>query len=217
MISVCIATYNGEKYIKEQLLSILPQLGKKDEVIISDDHSTDNTLDIVKGLNDNRIKIVMNNREKGYTSNFENALSYAIGDYIFLSDQDDIWMSNKVDYCIAELKEYDLVVSDAILINSKGEKIDDSFFYKRNVYYTWLGNIFKFGFLGCCMAFKMNVLKKALPFPKKHLYCTHDNWIFLVAQSFYKVKISHEKLIRYRRHTDNTSAGGFSDGTTPFF
>lgn len=119
MISVCIATYNGEKYIKEQLLSILPQLGKKDEVIISDDHSTDNTLDIVKGLNDNRIKIVMNNREKGYTSNFENALSYAIGDYIFLSDQDDIWMSNKVDYCIAELKEYDLVVSDAILINSK--------------------------------------------------------------------------------------------------
>ena len=94
MISVCIATYNGEKYIKEQLLSILPQLGKKDEVIISDDHSTDNTLDIVKGLNDNRIKIVMNNREKGYTSNFENALSYAIGDYIFLSDQDDIWMSN---------------------------------------------------------------------------------------------------------------------------
>ena len=201
MISVCIATYNGEKYIKEQLLSILPQLGKKDEVIISDDHSTDNTLDIVKGLNDNRIKIVMNNREKGYTSNFENALSYAIGDYIFLSDQDDIWMSNKVDYCIAELKEYDLVVSDAILINSKGEKIDDSFFYKRNVYYTWLGNIFKFGFLGCCMAFKMNVLKKALPFPKKHLYCTHDNWIFLVAQSFYKVKISHEKLIRYRRHT----------------
>lgn len=209
MISVCIATYNGEKYIKEQLLSILPQLGKKDEVIISDDHSTDNTLDIVKGLNDNRIKIVMNNREKGYTSNFENALSYAIGDYIFLSDQDDIWMSNKVDYCIAELKEYDLVVSDAILINSKGEKIDDSFFYKRNVYYTWLGNIFKFGFLGCCMAFKMNVLKKALPFPKKHLYCTHDNWIFLVAQSFYKVKISHEKLIRYRRHTDNTSAGGF--------
>lgn len=216
MISVCIATYNGEKYIKEQLLSILPQLGKKDEVIISDDHSTDNTLDIVKGLNDNRIKIVMNNREKGYTSNFENALSYAIGDYIFLSDQDDIWMSNKVDYCIAELKEYDLVVSDAILINSKGEKIDDSFFYKRNVYYTWLGNIFKFGFLGCCMAFKMNVLKKALPFPKKHLYCTHDNWIFLVAQSFYKVKISHEKLIRYRRHTDNTSAGGFSDGTTLF-
>ena len=217
MISVCIATYNGEKYIKEQLLSILPQLGKKDEVIISDDHSTDNTLDIVKGLNDNRIKIVINNREKGYTSNFENALSYAIGDYIFLSDQDDIWMSNKVDYCIAELKEYDLVVSDAILINSKGEKIDDSFFYKRNVYYTWLGNIFKFGFLGCCMAFKMNVLKKALPFPKKHLYCTHDNWIFLVAQSFYKVKISHEKLIRYRRHTDNTSAGGFFDGTTLFF
>lgn len=217
MISVCIATYNGEKYIKEQLLSILPQLGKKDEVIISDDHSTDNTLDIVKGLNDNRIKIVINNREKGYTSNFENALSYAIGDYIFLSDQDDIWMSNKVDYCIAELKEYDLVVSDAILINSKGEKIDDSFFYKRNVYYTWLGNIFKFGFLGCCMAFKMNVLKKALPFPKKHLYCAHDNWIFLVAQSFYKVKISHEKLIRYRRHTDNTSAGGFSDGTTLFF
>lgn len=75
----------------------------------------------------------MNNREKGYTSNFENALSYAIGDYIFLSDQDDIWMSNKVDYCIAELKEYDLVVSDAILINSKGEKLTILFLQKECV------------------------------------------------------------------------------------
>ncbi len=73
-ISVCLATYNGEKYIKEQLNSILSQLGNDDEIIISDDHSTDNTIEIIKSLEDDRIKIFVNNLEKGYSKNFENAI-----------------------------------------------------------------------------------------------------------------------------------------------
>ena len=80
MISVCIATYNGALYIKEQLNSILPQLSDNDEIIISDDHSTDDTLQIIRSINDKRIKIFINQGEKGYTPNFENALQKALGE-----------------------------------------------------------------------------------------------------------------------------------------
>lgn len=82
-ISVCLATYNGGKYIKEQLDSILSQLDTTDEVIISDDGSSDNTLEVIKKLNEDRIKIVPNKLEKGYSKNFENAISHASGDIIF--------------------------------------------------------------------------------------------------------------------------------------
>lgn len=217
MISVCIATYNGELYIKEQLNSILPQLTDNDEVIISDDHSTDNTLNIINEIQDKRIKIIINNKEKGYTSNFENALSHAKGEYIFLSDQDDIWIGNKVKYCLEILKSYDFIVSDAFLINSNGKKIGESFFYERKVYHSFGGNVFKFGYLGCCMAFKNSILKKALPFPKNHKLCTHDNWLFLIAKVYFKVYITEEKLIKYRRHTNNTSTGGFNNTTSIYF
>ena len=217
MISVCIATYNGALYIKEQLNSILPQLSDNDEIIISDDHSTDDTLQIIRSINDKRIKIFINQGEKGYTPNFENALQKALGEYIFLCDQDDIWMENKVSYCINELQSYDFIVSDAVIINSDGQATKDSFYKERIVYKSLIGNIYKFGYLGCCMAFKRNILEKVLPFPHNHQYCTHDNWIFLIAKSFYKSTISNEQLIKYRRNSTNSSTGGFSKSSTLSF
>lgn len=217
MISVCIATYNGALYIKEQLNSILPQLSDNDEIIISDDHSTDDTLQIIRSINDKRIKIFINQGEKGYTPNFENTLQKALGEYIFLCDQDDIWMENKVSYCINELQSYDFIVSDAVIINSDGQATKDSFYKERIVYKSLIGNIYKFGYLGCCMAFKRNILEKVLPFPHNHQYCTHDNWIFLIAKSFYKSTISNEQLIKYRRHSTNSSTGGFSKSSTLSF
>ncbi len=217
MISVCIATYNGSQYIEEQLYSILNQISINDEIIISDDNSTDNTVEKIKKINDNRIKIIINQKEKGYTSNFENAISHASGDYIFLCDQDDIWEENKVKFCLDKLATYDFIVSDASLINNKSETIAESFYKKRIVYNSFLGNIYKFGYLGCCMAFRRKILNKALPFPKNHRLCTHDNWLFLIAKAFYKTHITQNKLIKYRRHTNNTSAGGLKNNTTLFF
>jgi glycosyltransferase involved in cell wall biosynthesis len=217
MISVCIATYNGSQYIEEQLYSILPQISNNDEIIISDDHSTDNTIELIQRIQDKRIKIVFNQKEKGYTSNFENVLTHATGDYIFLCDQDDIWEPDKIKYCIKQLQSYDFIVSDATLINKNGIKIADSFFEKRIVYKSFIGNLYKFGYLGCCMAFKKKILEKALPFPKDHQLCTHDNWLFLISKVFYKTLITSEKLIKYRRHTNNTSEGGLTNNTTIFF
>ena len=212
-ISVCIATYNGEKYIKEQLLSILPQLGTDDEVIISDDNSQDKTLDIIKDFKDHRINIFINEGRKGYTPNFENALKHANGDIIFLSDQDDIWVPNKVQSCLCHLRNADFVVSDATLIDSKGNYISESFYSLRKPFHSLVGNVLKFGYLGCCMAFNRRVLNKALPFPIRHNLCTHDNWLFLVAKTYYNVIITDEKLIQYRRHNNNTSTGGVQNTT----
>lgn len=216
MITVCIATYNGEKYIKEQLFSILEQLGEEDELIISDDNSSDNTIAVIKGISDSRIKLFFN-EEKGYTSNFENTLRQASGDIIFISDQDDIWADNKVEICLEELKTYSLVVSDATIINENNEIISDSYFKLRNIKRTSLGNIIKFSYLGCCLAFRSDMLKKALPFPPNRAFCTHDNWLFLVGSCFFKYKIQNEKLIFYRRHGGNVSTGGLVSITSKWF
>jgi len=94
-ISVCMATYNGEKYIYDQLQSILTQLSENDEVIISDNYSSDKTIEIIELFNDPRIKIYFLKKGKSI-KNFENALLHASRDYIFLADQDDIWLPGKV-------------------------------------------------------------------------------------------------------------------------
>ena len=218
-ISVCIATYNGEKYIKEQINSILPQLKNCDEIIISDDHSSDKTLDVIFQINDSRIQVYLNDKEKGYTSNFENALSKATGSIIFLADQDDIWKSNKVEVLQKSLEDSDLVVSDDEVVNGDLDVISPSFFVLGNKYTSFWGNIFKFAYLGCCMCFKRKVLEKALPFPKQHKLCTHDNWLFMVASAFYTTKILPMQLISYRRHGSNTSMGAEKviKRNSPFF
>lgn len=216
MISVCMATYNGEKYIKEQLISILAQLGEKDEIIISDDHSTDTTLKIIEQLSDSRI-LVFFNTEKGYTSNFENALRQVRGDIIFISDQDDIWNPRKVEVCLEALQSVDFVVSDCQLINSQNETISLSYFELRKVKRSSWGNLIKFGYLGCCMAFRSELLKKALPFPSNRELCTHDNWLFIVGSFLYRHKVLDERLIYYRRHDGNVSTGGLISLTSNWF
>ena len=207
MISVCIATYNGERFIKEQLISILSQLGNNDEVIISDDGSSDKTLEIVREINSPIVHIIINKGEHGYTPNFENAIRHAKGDYIFISDQDDVWMPDKVEVCMNCLKDVDFVVSDAMLIDADGVKKEDSFCAIRKSKFGLGNNLIRFSYLGCCFAFRRDILDKALPFPQNHIFCTHDNWLAIVAMAFYKSKFISRPLIQYRRYGSNTSSG----------
>ena len=217
MISICITTFNGAPYIKEQLESIISQLSSNDEIIISDDGSTDHTEEIIRSIDSPLIHFYKNRGEHGYTPNFENALKLAKGDYIFIADQDDIWVHDKVQICVSLLSKYSMVVSDAILINKQGETIGNSFFSLRKPYKSLWGNLLKFGYLGCCIACRKEVIDKALPFPKNHKKCTHDNWLFLVAKVFFNVYITNQKLILYRRHDNNTSEGGLNKTTSTFF
>ena len=202
MISVCMATYNGEKYIKEQLSSILNQLSEKDEIIVSDDSSTDKTVEIIESFQDKRIKILKNNRFRQPNLNFENALKYSKGDIIFLSDQDDVWVENKVKIILNQLKKYDLVVCDAFITDEKLNIINESLFREINSNRGILKNIIKNTYYGCCITFKRKVLKKALPFPKTR-EIGHDLWLGIIADRYFKVKFLKEKLIYFRRH-ENT-------------
>ena len=131
MISVCMATYNGGHYIREQLDSILMQLGEGDEIIISDDSSTDDTLEIIASYADNRIKIFPGQHFHSPVFNFENALKQAKGDYVFLSDQDDVWKLDKVQVMLEELKRFALVVSDCMVVDKEGGVIQDSFCFSE--------------------------------------------------------------------------------------
>lgn len=207
MISVCIATYNGEKYIHEQIASILQQIGNDDEIVVSDDGSTDKTLDVVRSFDAQNIHIYINKGDHGYTPNFENALRNAHGDYIFLSDQDDIWMPDKVEACMKYLKVNDFVVSDALIVDGDNKPLFNSFCEQRKSKFGFLNTLIRFSYLGCCFAFRRKVLSKALPFPKNHILCTHDNWLALVSTAFYKSAFIPLPLIRYRRYGGNASSG----------
>lgn len=207
MISVCIATHNGEKYICQQIQSILCQLNVGDEVIVSDDGSTDSTVNIIRSIGDARIKIIVGPGKKSPTQNFENALRQAKGDYIFLADQDDLWKPNKVAVCMKWLKQYDCVVSDAEVTNSHLKIVHSSLFALLKVRQSRIYNtIWKNGYTGCCMAFNRKVLYASLPFPDN--IPMHDIWIGNIAAYKYSVKFINNKLIYFRRHSDVVSCNG---------
>lgn len=205
MISVCIATYNGSKYIKEQLDSILMQLSDEDEVIISDDGSNDNTLEIIKTYNDVRIKIFKNSF-KNLILNFEFAISKASGDYIFLSDQDDIWMENKVSVMIKELQSSDLVITDAQIIDAQGQILSESYYKINRSTRNFFSNLIINSYLGCALAYKASMNSYILPFPKS--IPMHDIWIGNVISLKGKMTFLDNKLIKYRRHGGNASSTG---------
>lgn len=219
MISVCMATYNGGPYIADQLSSIIQQLDPQhDEVVISDDGSTDDTLSAIRHLQAQSpvtIRLVSNTGEHGYTPNFQNALQHAQGEWIFLSDQDDVWLPGKVARMLAALQSLPphkprLAVSNATITDGDLHPIHPNYFAARGVHRGFWGNVFKFGYLGCCLAFHRSLLDCALPFPANRRYCTHDNWLYLCAQAMGHVQVIHEPLMLYRRHTLTSTTGALN-------
>jgi glycosyltransferase involved in cell wall biosynthesis len=222
-----MATYNGEKYIEAQLDSILCQLGKNDEVVISDDGSTDNTISIIKKRNDPRIKVYPHQQEQSNYSgtlrtcfmvgrNAVHALKQASGDVIFLADQDDVWLENKVATCAHHLETYDLVLSDCVITDENLIPLYPSHFEvfgypKASVYQT----LYKTKFLGCCLAFNRTLLNRVLPFPAEPIM--HDVWIGLLACRYGKIKIEKTPYVLYRRHADNASISVGKKKTSPGF
>lgn len=206
-VSVCVATYNGEKFIKEQINSILNQLAKIDEVIISDDSSSDRTVEIIKAINDPRIKIFENNEFRSPIYNFGNALSKADGDIIFLADQDDIWLEGKV----LIVKEVFAAKSDVTLVCSNGRMIDENGNIIQDLIYSskykfcakLIHNIIKNKFLGCTLVVRKNMLPYILPFPNN--IPMHDIWIGFMNEIYGRVYYIDKPLILYRKHGRNFS------------
>ncbi len=205
-VSVCMATYNGERFIRQQLLSILSQLSLKDEVVISDDGSTDTTLEIIDQLADQRIKVSTNTGYPGPMGNFEQAIMKASHSLILLADQDDIWLPDKVDKIRELLKSNDLVLSDCQVVNEKGVVIHESFFRYRGSKPGFWNNVYRNSYVGCCMAFRKEITEYILPFPQRvHM---HDWWIGLLVELKGHVCFYPKPLIRYVRHGNNASPTG---------
>ncbi|HYG00792.1 MAG TPA: glycosyltransferase [Chryseosolibacter sp.] len=205
-----MATKNGAKYISEQIDSIIMQLGSDDELVISDDRSVDETEKIVSNYHDSRIKFFTNDNKNGVVSNFENSLRRSSGEYIFLSDQDDVWVGNKIEVMRRELLTHDVVISDCSLANDTLDIFEPSFFALNNSGKGIVRNIIKNSYMGCCMAFKRKVLEKALPFPNNTPM--HDMWIGLIGEMNYDVKFLKMPLVYYRRHQGNASSSGGVSG-----
>ena len=204
-ISICLASYNGDQYIGNQISSILHQLRENDELIIVDDK----TAKVIESFQDARIILIRNIVNIGVVKNFEKAINYALGDIIFLSDQDDIWLPSKLQKVLDVFSKYPdvtLVLSDAEIIDADGRLIADSFFKLRGKFVADpFSNFIKNKYHGCTMAFRKEMLGLFLPFPSD--ISMHDIWIGMVNSIYGRVFYIDEPLIQHRRHSNNTSRG----------
>lgn len=206
-ISVCMAVYNGAAYLQPQLQSILAQLRPGDEVVVVDDASQDNSVELLSDFPDPRVRLFRNEHNLGVLASFEKAMGLAQGDILFLSDQDDLWLPGKVDKIIEVFSlnpEITLVASDAQVIDASGRLVADSFFAQRGHFAAGiLHNLLKNKYLGCTLAFRRSMLDHFLPIPKD--VPMHDMWFGLINDMYGKTHYIDQPLIAYRRHGNNVS------------
>ncbi len=208
LVSIAMATYNGERFLRDQLDSIFNQTYKNLEVIVTDDCSTDGTLDILEIYSQKYdLKYYINNKNLGRVKNFERALSFCNGKYIALADQDDIWLPEKIENLVNEIGNCSLIFSDAILIDTYGNKIAESFKktsnYIADTETPFLQLFFRKFIYGCTMLFKRELLEMAFPIPEGVRY--HDRWFSIVAAKMGGIRYYDKLLMLYRQHENNVS------------
>ena len=208
-ISVLLISYNGARYIKDQLRSILDEISAEDEIIVSDDGSTDGTVEIVSACAQSypNIKLVAG-PHNGIASNFSNAYRHSDGDILLFSDQDDEWLPGKVSrvkYYFASHPEHQVVMHDAYVCNGNNEIIgeDHTIFEKRNAGHGVLRNMLKSTYYGCCMAFRREFLNRYMPLPAEII--AYDQFLGLCAENQRCVGFLHDKLLKHRIHGSNQS------------
>lgn len=203
LISVAMATYNGEKYIQEQLESILKQTLPAQEIIIVDDCSTDSTWSILESfaVRHECIQIYKNPNNYGVVKTFNRALSLTNGEYIALADQDDFWVSQKLEVLIANIGDNLLIHSDAYVVNDKLQIINSSFLGTK-AFTKKISNYFVFNDVhGCTALVRRELLNLALPIPDG--FYLHDHYLAIFAAALKKITYIDQPLIYYRQHEAN--------------
>lgn len=208
-----MATYNGEKYLTAQIDSILSQSIQDIELVISDDCSTDGTFRILNSyaLKDNRVKVFRNEVNLGYLKNFERVLSLTKGDYIALSDQDDIWTNNHLEILLDNIGNSVLSCGNVSITNECGTETghtwDDihltNVMPKDNNHKLMSLIYFRGCYQGASMLFKRELLKYLTPFPPNITF--HDFWISCVACLYGGIAYSEDVIAYYRIHGNNLS------------
>ena len=205
-VSYAMAVYNGERFIVQQIESILQQMEADDELIISYDKSTDQTYDIIKRFEKQNSCIrVVENKKKGVTNNFSNAIDNCSGSYIFISDQDDIWLDNKRKVICEEFHRTgaNLVIHNGVHIDTDNNIISESFFDMHKIN----GKIIPFFLIprysGCCMAFDQKIKDYILPIPDS--VNAYDYWIGVIGRLKGTVSFVPDILIHHRMHENNVT------------
>ncbi|MEA3048196.1 MAG: hypothetical protein QOG84_32 [Sphingomonadales bacterium] len=203
-VSIALASYNGARFIDEQLASLAAQTRLPDELVVCDDGSTDDTLARVErfaAAAPFAVRIVRNPVNLGFNRNFEHALSETRGDTVFISDQDDIWYPAKIETALAALDSDPgaaLVVNDEHLMDGEGRRLDA----------TYLGNVRKLGYpdthhcAGCCSLMRRDFVDFALPLAGPVNY---DVWMTGLADYLGVRRVIDTPLQLYRRHGGNTT------------
>lgn len=204
-ISIAMATYNGSKYLQEQLNSFVTQARKPDELVVCDDGSSDDTLKILEAFSNIcpfHVQIYKNDENLGYTKNFEKAIALCSGDIVLISDQDDVWLESK----IAVIES--LFYSDSrVMVIINDQEITDENLTTTNL--TVMSKSKSLGFseswlsAGCCTAIRATFIPMLMPFPKYEI--AYDGWIHMVAMSLKVRKVFPCVLQKYRRHTSATT------------
>lgn len=208
-LSVALAYYDGGKYIEEQVASILAQLGREDELIISVDQCEDGSRDLLKQMKTDdlygRIRVIRG-KKAGIVKNFEYAIRHCSGDIIFLADQDDIWLPGKVEAVVEAFADEEVmaVLHDACLIDKDGNALgEETMFSLRRSRTGKLKNFIRNSYVGCCMAFRRDLVPVILPIPRT-MYM-HDYWIGTAAEQMGRVVLIDKPYTAYRRHEGNVT------------
>lgn len=211
-ISIVMTTYNGASHLHEQLATIIEQLGENDELIISDDGSTDDTLQILAKHTSERVSVITTAGKLGPIRNFEHALGYAGGQIIVLSDQDDRWLPGRLqhvrDHFTAHEGPYDLLVMNSIIADGALNPIHNSLFEYLNVGAGLVKNVYRNTYVGCHMAFRRELLAVAIPFPPT--IPMHDMWLGLVSEMVGAVTFNPVPTMMFRRSGHNYTQAHYS-------
>ncbi len=212
-IDILMATYNGEKYLKEQIDSILEQTNQDFRLLISDDMSTDNTRTILNDYvsTDNRVVVFLQNKNLGPVKNFEYLMKKVESPYFMFADQDDIWQKDKIEQSVRKLEETnsDLVYTNLQVVNENLDVMYPSYwklkgFEKKAKKFHHFESLYLNNYItGCTMLVKSKWIDKILPLPQKSNYILHDYWTALVVSKFGKIDFIEQPLVKYRQHVNN--------------
>jgi glycosyltransferase involved in cell wall biosynthesis len=204
LVSVAMATYNGADYLKEQISSILGQSYPNLELIITDDASSDETLTILRDFENcyERIKIFRHRVNQGITATFESSIKNCSGEFIAISDQDDIWELNKIEVLMNAMENEDVICSDSELVDKSGQTLNKRISSLVNLKSFYSGVPFLMGIClpGHTMMMQGDFAKYILPMPDEVMY---DRWISFCAAANNGIKYVNLPLVKYRQHESN--------------
>jgi len=208
-----MATYNGDRFVREQVESILEQLHPHDELIVVDDASKDHTAALVEGFADPRLRLFRHERNAGYVRTFQEALTQASGEILLLSDQDDVWLPGHREALARAARTSGVAASNLSVLGRPGGlpgpygqrdwalRHQDSRRPRRNLTAVLAGNR---PYFGCAMAFDSSMRDLILPFPT-FLYESHDLWIAICGNVARRMVHLEDRTVARRLHDANTS------------